>query len=93
MAHAQTHPPPPLEALSLEERAGAGGPGPATALGQAVHTQQAPQQLPPQMFTTAAQLLDLTDSELHRVCGFGGGWVGGARLRVKLEGGEGRGEG
>ncbi|KFY82001.1 hypothetical protein V500_10910 [Pseudogymnoascus sp. VKM F-4518 (FW-2643)] len=64
MAHAQAHPPPPLEALSLEERAGAGGPGQATALGQAVHAQQAPQQLPPQMFTTAAQLLDLTDKKL-----------------------------
>lgn len=64
MAHAQAHPPPPLEALSLDERAGAQGPA-APALGQALHPQQAPQQLPPQMFTTAAQLLDLTDSELH----------------------------
>ncbi|OBT63973.1 hypothetical protein VE03_06006 [Pseudogymnoascus sp. 23342-1-I1] len=61
MAHAQAHP--PLEALSLDERAG--GQGPAQALGQALHPQQqAPQQLPPQMFTTAAQLLDLTDKKL-----------------------------
>ncbi|OBT74035.1 hypothetical protein VF21_07822 [Pseudogymnoascus sp. 05NY08] len=67
MAHAQAHPPPPLEALSLEEqRAGVGGQGGPTppTLGQAMHNQQAPQQLPPQMFTTAAQLLDLTDKKL-----------------------------
>ncbi|KFY27655.1 hypothetical protein V493_03378, partial [Pseudogymnoascus sp. VKM F-4281 (FW-2241)] len=66
MAHAQAHPPPALEALSLDERAGAGpgAQGPAPALGQALHPQQAPQQLPPQMFTTAAQLLDLTDKKL-----------------------------
>lgn len=73
MAHAQAHPPPPLEALGLDERGPAGGqqvPAPP-ALGQAMH-QQAPQQLPPQMFTTAAQLLDLTDSEsLCAFCGWG----------------------
>lgn len=43
-----------METLSLEDQqvlGGAGGP------------QQQNQQLPPQMFTTAAQLLDLTDSE------------------------------
>jgi hypothetical protein len=82
MAHAQAHPSPPLEALSLDEqRAGAwgqGGPAPP-ALGQAMHAQQAPQQLPPQMFTTAAQLLDLTDSESHLRWGLWGredGWLG-----------------
>lgn len=93
MAHAQAHPPPPLEALSLDDqRAGAGGQGPAPALGQALHPQQAPQQLPPQMFTTAAQLLDLTDSELHHRSGFGRrkcGW-GAARLVLKTKRGRGR---
>lgn len=88
MAHAQAHPPPALEALSLDERAGAGpgAQGPAPALGQALHPQQAPQQLPPQMFTTAAQLLDLTDSESLRVCWvWWEGWVVGARLMVRRE--------
>ena len=37
------------------------GPGGSQTLG--MPPPQVPQQLPPQMFTTAAQLLDLTDSE------------------------------
>lgn len=50
-----------MEQLSLQDTAPPNGP----------HTQQQPAvpqavpQLPPQMFTTAAQLLDLTDSEPH----------------------------
>ena len=46
----QHHPQPP------------GGPVPPQALGRAPQQPQQPQQLPPQMFTTAARLLDLTDS-------------------------------
>lgn len=40
---------------------------PPQALGRAPQQPQQPQQLPPQMFTTAAQLLDLTDSTCIRV--------------------------
>jgi hypothetical protein len=85
MAHAQAQPP-PLEALSLDERAGQQGGAPPPALGQALHPQQAPQQLPPQMFTTAAQLLDLTDSESHLRLWlwWEDGWLG----RVCRSGGE-----
>lgn len=54
MEHFSTHDPPPQP----------GGPHPGaimTTLGPAPPPQA--QQLPPQMFTTAAQLLDLTDSK------------------------------
>lgn len=57
-----------MENLSISDappqmQGGPGGPGgmpPPGALGRPSQ----PQQLPAQMFTTAAQLLDLTDSEL-----------------------------
>lgn len=41
------------------------GPGGSQNLGMPPQQPQVPQQLPPQMFTTAAQLLDLTDSMYH----------------------------
>ena len=46
--------------LNTQAQSGSSGPqlGPTTA--------QGPPQLPPQMFTTAAQLLDLTDSMTRR---------------------------
>jgi len=52
-----------MENLTLEDPAPLGGtPGGAQmpSLGQGLPPQQ---QLPPQMFTTAAQLLDMTDSK------------------------------
>ncbi len=55
-----------MENLTLEENAPPGAPGGAQILplgpGPGFPPQQN-QQLPPQMFTTAAQLLDMTDSE------------------------------
>jgi len=51
-----------MENLSLHD---AGPPPGQQALGAGSMPPPVPQ-LPPQMFTTAAQLLDLTDSELAR---------------------------
>jgi hypothetical protein len=59
-----------MERLSLHDNPGGSHqvpnpqqePPPQNAAGQPT-TQGGPPQLPPQMFTTAAQLLDLTDSE------------------------------
>ena len=48
-----------MESLTLEETPAGGSPMP---LGPGLPPPQS-QQLPPQMFTTAAQLLDLTDSK------------------------------
>lgn len=48
-----------MEKLSLSDSPGHGG---QTAPLQARGAPQPPPQLPPQMFTTAAQLLDFTDS-------------------------------
>jgi hypothetical protein len=57
-----------MENLTLEENPPPGGPGGAQvpSLGAGLPSQQN-QQLPPQMFTTAAQLLDMTDS---KICDF-----------------------
>ena len=49
-----------MENLNLEETPPLGGP-PVPSLGAGLPQQN--QQLPPQMFTTAAQLLDMTDSK------------------------------
>ena len=51
-----------MENLTLEEVPPQGAPPgpPMPSLGQGLPPQQ---QLPPQMFTTAAQLLDMTDSK------------------------------
>jgi len=63
MAQAQL---PAMENLGVSERPGSGGNQEAAqSLGV-----PPPQQLPPQMFTTAAQLLDLTDSECAAVLGW-----------------------
>ena len=54
-----------MENLSLHDAGPQGQPGPQQ-MGQQQQTLGMPPpvpQLPPQMFTTAAQLLDLTDSE------------------------------
>jgi U6 snRNA-associated Sm-like protein LSm1 len=53
-----------MESLTLEETPLTGGPmgGSPMPLGPGIAPPQN-QQLPPQMFTTAAQLLDLTDSK------------------------------
>ena len=51
-----------MENLSINEAPSQGGGGVPPALGRAPPQQQQQQQLPAQMFTTAAQLLDLTDS-------------------------------
>lgn len=50
-----------MENLSITDSAGRGAAPPAGPQGGP--QMAAPQQLPPQMFTTAAQLLDLTDSK------------------------------
>jgi U6 snRNA-associated Sm-like protein LSm1 len=51
-----------MEKLSIQDHA-----APSNALGPAaVPAVQGAPQLPPQMFTTAAQLLDLTDSKAFR---------------------------
>lgn len=53
-----------MENLSLEEGPPPGGPAIGSApLGPDIPSPQN-QQLPPQMFTTAAQLLDMTDSKI-----------------------------
>lgn len=51
MENLSIHDPPPQQGAPMSQALGRGAPPP-----------QQPQQLPPQMFTTAAQLLDLTDS-------------------------------
>jgi len=50
-----------MENLSISDPPQQGGPPPA--LGAQARPPQQQQQLPAQMFTTAAQLLDLTDSK------------------------------
>ncbi|KAG5935481.1 hypothetical protein E4U59_005595 [Claviceps monticola] len=50
-----------MENLTISDAPPQGGPAAAAPLAPASH---APAQLPPQMFTTAAQLLDLTDKKL-----------------------------
>ena len=59
-----------MENLSISEPPGGGTPRTgAPPLGPAaVAAPPGPPQLPPQMFTTAAQLLDLTDSEVLPPC-------------------------
>ena len=60
-----------MEALSPDDAPQVGGqPGGAQMVpfGQGIPPQN--QQLPPQMFTTAAQLLDLTDSTFWELPGF-----------------------
>lgn len=53
-----------MENLSINDNPPQGGQAPP--LGPAAHgLPQPPPQLPPQMFTTAAQLLDLTDSTMR----------------------------
>ncbi|KAG5952564.1 hypothetical protein E4U57_005986 [Claviceps arundinis] len=49
-----------MENLTISDAPPQGGQAAAAPLAPASH---APAQLPPQMFTTAAQLLDLTDSK------------------------------
>lgn len=53
-----------MEQLSLQDTAPPNGPHAHQQPSQPAVPQAVPQ-LPPQMFTTAAQLLDLTDSEPH----------------------------
>ena len=57
---------PPPQAHNGKGPNGGQGPrrGPGASQNLGMPPQQIPQQLPPQMFTTAAQLLDLTDSKL-----------------------------
>lgn len=55
-----------MENLSLDDERGRIAAQPGAALGTTgQQSQHAVQSLPPQMFTTAAQLLDLTDSKLR----------------------------
>lgn len=72
-----------MENLSITDSAGRGAPPPPPAGPQGGPQLAAPQQLPPQMFTTAAQLLDLTDSKGLPLYAPVGGWV------VKTRGREG----
>lgn len=53
---------PPQQALKNGGPQGTPRRGPGGSQNLGMPPQQVPQQLPPQMFTTAAQLLDLTDS-------------------------------
>ena len=54
-----------VQNLNIEELQHGAGPSAAqSALGQQPPAMQAVPQLPPQMFTTAAQLLDLTDKKI-----------------------------
>ena len=62
-----------MENLSIQDP-GPPGQQPAQQMGRGIPpegpiTPQPPPQLPPQMFTTAAQLLDLTDSKNRAVRG------------------------
>lgn len=57
-----------MENLSISEPPRQSTPHSGGQLGAATAGSGGPPQLPPQMFTTAAQLLDLTDSEVLPPC-------------------------
>jgi hypothetical protein len=57
-----------MENLSISDPQRGGTPYSGEQLGPAAAAPPGPPQLPPQMFTTAAQLLDLTDSEVLPPC-------------------------
>lgn len=57
-----------MENLSISDPSRGSTPHPGGQLGPAQGAPPGPPQLPPQMFTTAAQLLDLTDSEVLPPC-------------------------
>lgn len=57
-----------MENLSISDPPRGETPHSGGQLGPATGAPPGPPQLPPQMFTTAAQLLDLTDSEVLPPC-------------------------
>lgn len=57
-----------MENLSISDPPRGGTPQSGGQLGPTPGAPSGPPQLPPQMFTTAAQLLDLTDSEVLPPC-------------------------
>jgi len=78
-----------MENLTLEDQPPQGVPPvgtPNQMLGGAIPPSQQNQQLPPQMFTTAAQLLDLTDSKTFLLIGLenSGVWIRAGLLHTIL---------